>query len=62
METLCTVIGVAALVLLLGITVARVFNMWQQRSLFMRYLETCFKEDECTTSTSERERKISWLR
>lgn len=63
MEILCTVVGVAALVLISGIAVSRVFAMWQQRSLFWRYVESCFREEnECRTSTSEEERNVSWLR
>lgn len=46
MGTLLIAIGIAAVVMLLGIAVARVITVVEKRSLLLRYLDSCFKEEE----------------
>jgi len=64
METLIGAIIVAAVVMLLGIAVCRVFSVVEKRSLLMRYLDSCFEEEdeECTTSISRQPRAGYWQR
>jgi len=65
METLSLAIGVAAVVMLLGIAVNWVAKIIERRSLLMKYLDSCFpKEGECQDQTSSyrREKAGYWLK
>lgn len=65
MGTLIGAIIVAAIVMLLGIAVCRVFSVVEKRSLLMRYLDSCFEEEEeCTDQTSSSRHPVAgyWQR